>query len=419
MANAYWPNGTKHPYRNSRVNKPLRNSFIKRSALFTAAVLALTPSAFAFDPVSAASVFSRLAIEPELSDPSVSLIDVSTGEVVFESNAFSQRKPASTMKILAGAATLKHLQPEQVFTTRVSIANVPDAIVIDGEFDPWVSMDHRVATKMKRTSFPRIAFNSLSRVKESSGGSIKNLKVYYNGIYASEVSRYKAFYKKRGVKASFIKVTDEKATALVGEEILTSESPQVIKMLDWFMLWSDNQLSERMAKIAAKYAGNEFSDEGVAITFAEILIGLGINPKQIEVVDASGLSRQNKVTAHVLAQLLFKIHSDPVLAKLIESLPVGGKSGTLQSRYIKTAPDAVGLVKAKTGTLSGTVSLAGYVQSGDREYAFAIIADKISRTNAASDRARKTLDRYLAKIAAPLLIPVVESATVVTETQTL
>ena len=391
------------------------NSFIKRSALLTAAVLALTPSASAFDPVLAASVFSRLTEKPELRDPSVSLIDISTGEVVFESSAFSQRKPASTMKILAAAATLKHLQPEQVFTTRVSIANVPDAIVIDGEFDPWVSMDHRVATKMKRTSFPRIAFNSLNRVKESSGGSIKKLNVYYNGIYGSEVSRYKAFYKKRGVKASFIKVTDERATALVSEEILTSRSPQVIKMVNWFMLWSDNQLSERMAKIAAKYAGNGFSDEGVAITFAEILIGLGINPKQLVVVDASGLSRQNKVTAHVLAQLLFKIHSDPVLSKLIESLPVGGKSGTLQSRYIKTAPDAVGLVKAKTGTLSGTVSLAGYVQSGDREYAFAIIADRINRGFSASERARKTLDRYLAKIAAPLAIPVLESSTVLTE----
>ena len=186
-------------------------------------------------------------------------------------------------------------------------------------------------------------------------------------------------------------------------------------MVNWFMLWSDNQLSERMAKIAAKYAGNGFSDEGVAITFAEILIGLGINPKQLVVVDASGLSRQNKVTAHVLAQLLFKIHSDPVLSKLIESLPVGGKSGTLQSRYIKTAPDAVGLVKAKTGTLSGTVSLAGYVQSGDREYAFAIIADRINRGFSASERARKTLDRYLAKIAAPLAIPVLESSTVLTE----
>jgi len=395
------------------------NSFIKRSALLTAAVLALTPSASAFDPISAASVFSRLAVEPELSNPSVSLIDVSTGEIVFESNAFSQRKPASTMKILAAAATLKHLQPDQVFTTRVSLGTVPDSIVIDGEFDPWISMDHRVATKMKRTSFPRIGFNSLSKVKESSGGSIKKLKVYYNGIYANEVASYKAFYKKRGVTASFIKVSDEKATSLVSEEILTSESPQVIKMLDWFLLWSDNQLSERMAKIAAKYAGNEFNDEGVAVTFAEILISFGINPEQIVVIDASGLSRENKVTAHVLAQLLYKIHSDPVLSKLIESLPVGGESGTLRNRYIETAPEAVGLVKAKTGTLTGTVSLAGYVQSGDREYAFVIIADKIRRTNSASDRARKTLDRYLAKIAAPLAIPVPESATVVTEVQIL
>ena len=379
----------------------------------------MTPSASAFDPISAASVFSRLAVEPELSNPSVSLIDVSTGEIVFESNAFSQRKPASTMKILAAAATLKHLQPDQVFTTRGSLGTVPDSIVIDGEFDPWISMDHRVATKMNRTSFPRIAFNSLSKVKESSGGSIKKLKVYYNGIYANEVASYKAFYKKRGVTAAFIKVSDEKATSLVSEEILTSESPQVIKMLDWFLLWSDNQLSERMAKIAAKYAGNEFNDEGVAVTFAEILISFGINPAQIVVIDASGLSRQNKVTAHALAQLLYKIHSDPVLSRLIESLPVGGESGTLRNRYIETAPDAVGLVKAKTGTLTGTVSLAGYVQSGDREYAFVIIADKIRRTNSASDRARKTLDRYLAKIAAPLAIPVPESATVVTEVQIL
>jgi D-alanyl-D-alanine carboxypeptidase len=395
------------------------NSFVKRAALLTAAVLAITPSASAFDPISAASVFSRLAVEPELSNPSVSLIDVSTGEVVFESNAFSQRKPASTMKILAAAATLKHLQPDQVFTTRVSLGTVPDSIVIDGEFDPWISMDHRVATKMKRTSFPRIAFNSLSKVKESSGGSIKKLKVYYNGIYANEVASYKAFYKKRGVTAAFIKVSDEKASSLVSQEILTSESPQVIKMLDWFLLWSDNQLSERMAKIAAKYAGNEFNDEGVAVTFAEILISFGINPAQIVVIDASGLSRQNKVTARALAQLLYKIHSDPVLSRLIESLPVGGESGTLRNRYIETAPDAVGLVKAKTGTLTGTVSLAGYVQSGDREYAFVIIADKIRRTNSASDRARKTLDRYLAKIAAPLAIPVPESATVVTEVQIL
>ena len=394
---------------------------LKRSALLTVAVMIFAPSASAFDPVSAANVFSRLAVEPELGNPSVSLIDVSTGEVVFESNAFSQRKPASTMKLLAATATLQYLLPEEVFSTRVSLGTVPDSIVIDGEFDPWISMDHRTATKMKRTSFPRIAFNSLSKVKKSSGGSIKNLKVYYNGIYANEVASYKAFYKKRGVKASFIKVTDEKAISLASEEILVSESPKVLTMMDWFLLWSDNQLSERMAKLAAKAAGNEFSDAGVAKTFSNILVGLDINPAQLKIIDASGLSRQNKVTAHVLAQLLYKIHSDPVLSQLIDSLPVGGESGTLRNRYLETAPEAVGLVKAKTGTLSGTVSLAGYVQSGDREYAFVIIADRIKRTFSASDRARKTLDRYLAKIAAPLMAPnpVTDTATVVTDLQAL
>jgi D-alanyl-D-alanine carboxypeptidase len=325
------------------------------------------------------------------------------------------------MKLLAAAATLQYLLPEEVFSTRVSLGTVPDSIVIDGEFDPWISMDHRTATKMKRTSFPRIAFNALSKVKESSGGSIKNLKVYYNGIYANEVASFKAFYKKRGVKTSFIKVTDEKAISLASQEILVSESPQVLTMMDWFLLWSDNQLSERMAKLAAKAAGNEFSDAGVAKTFSNILLGFDINPSQLKIIDASGLSRQNKVTAHVLAQLLYKIHSDPVLSQLIDSLPVGGESGTLRNRYLETAPEAVGLIKAKTGTLSGTVSLAGYVQSGDREYAFVIIADRIKRTFSASDRARKTLDRYLAKIASPLMAatPAAETATVVTDLQTL
>jgi len=89
---------------------------MKKSLGFCAAILIanllVTPSAKAFDPVSAANVFARLSVEPEMGNPSVSLLDLSTGEIVFESNAFSQRKPASTMKILAAAATLKHLDPK-------------------------------------------------------------------------------------------------------------------------------------------------------------------------------------------------------------------------------------------------------------------------------------------------------------------
>ena len=386
-------------------------------AFLLSATLLAIPSASAFDPVSAANVFARLAAEPEMGNPSVSLLDLSTGEIVFESNAYSQRKPASTMKILSAVATLKYLNPSQVFATTVSLGTVPDSLVINGEYDPWISMDHRTATKMKRTSFPRLAFNGLSAAKKNSGGSVKKLKVYYNDLYSNEVATFKAFYKKRGVTATFIKVSEEKAISLSGEQVVFSVSPSVKEIMNWFLLWSDNVLSERMARLAAKASGNEFNDKGVSITFATQLIEMGIDPSKIVVKDASGLSRENRVTANVMAKLLYQVHLDPLLATLIDGLPVSGESGTLQRRYVETAPDAVGLVKAKTGTLTGTVSLAGYVQSGEREYAFVVIADKIRRTNSASDQARKTLDRYLAKIASPLLAPVVDTATVVTDYQ--
>jgi len=392
----------------------MKKLFSLCASLLSATLLAI-PSASAFDPVSAANIFARLAAEPEMGNPSVSLLDLSTGEIVFESNAYSQRKPASTMKILSAVATLKYLNPSQVFTTTVSLGTVPDSLVVNGEYDPWISMDHRKATKMKRTSFPRLAFNGLSAAKKNSGGSVKKLKVYYNDLYSNEVATFKAFYKKRGVTATFVKVSEEKAISLSGEQVVYSVSPTVKEIMNWFLLWSDNLLSERMARLAAKASGNEFNDKGVAIAFATQLIEMGIDPSKIIVKDASGLSRENKVTANVMAQLLYKIHSDPLLATLIDGLPVSGESGTLQRRYVETAPEAVGLVKAKTGTLTGTVSLAGFIQSGEREYAFVVIADKIKRSNSASDQARKTLDRYLAKIAAPLLVPVVDTATVVTD----
>jgi len=386
------------------------------SAILAASLL-VAPTAHAFDPVSAGNVFARLAVEPEMGNPSVSLLDLSTGEIVFESNAFSQRKPASTMKILAAAATLKHLDPNYVFSTTVSLGPVKDSLVINGDYDPWISFNDKTAKKMKRTSFLRLAFNSLSAAKKNSGGSVKNLKIYYNDLYSNEVATFKAFYKKRGVKTSFIRVTEPKAQEISGAQILFSDSPTVKEMMNWFLLWSDNALSERMARLSAKAAGHEFNDKGVAITFSTLLQEMEIDPSKIIIKDASGLSRENKVTANVMAKLLYKVHSDPLLATLIEGLPVSGESGTLERRYVETAPGAVGLVKAKTGTLTGTVSLAGYVQSGEREYAFVVIADKIRRTNSASEQARKTLDRYLAKIAAPLFTPVVDTATAVTDLQ--
>ncbi len=66
---------------------------------------------------------------------------------------------------------------------------------------------------------------------------------------------------------------------------------------------------------------------------------------------------------------------------------------------LKSAPSAIGLVRAKTGTLNGTVSLAGYVQGGNQEYIFVAIADQIPRGTTAAKAARTALDKVLAKFA--------------------
>ena len=381
------------------------------SAAILSASLFATSTASAFDPASAATVFARMAASPALSNPSVSLIDVSTGKVVFESNANSPRKPASLMKLLSASATLRYLDPSKTFATSLALGPTLESVVIDGEYDPWISMNSKEAIKMRRTSFYALASKSLSVIAQRSGEPVKKLQVYYNDLYSKDVANFKAYYKKRGVIATIVSVSDSKAKSLATEQIFYSTSPTVKEIMNWFLEWSDNIVSERMARLASRAAGNQFNEEGVAKTFDKVLRELGIDPSKIIVKDASGLSKQNKLTANILSQLLYKIHSDPLFSQLIDGLPVSGKTGTLSKRYIESAPQAVGLVKAKTGTLSGTVSLAGYVQSGDREYAFTIIADNIKRTNYASEQARKTLDIYLGKIAAPLLLPVIDTST--------
>ena len=387
--------------------------FLGLSAAIVAASIFTTSSASAFDPVSAANVFARMAASPALSNPSVSLIDVSTGEIVFESNANSQRKPASLMKLLSAAATLRYLDSATVFATSVSLGPTPNSLVVDGEYDPWISLDAKAASKMKRTYFYGFAAKGLSAVKKNTEGSVKKLDIYYNDLYSSEVLRLKSYYKKKGIKTNFVKVSESEAKSIAGEQAFYSTSPTVREIMNWFLIWSDNDVSERMARLAAKAAGNQFNQNGVVKTFNKVLRDLDIDPSKIVIKDASGLSKENKLTANVLSQLLYKIHSDPLYSQLIAGLPVSGETGTLSERYIESAPQAVGLVKAKTGTLSGTVSLAGYVQSGDREYAFTIIADKIKKTRSASDRARETLDIYLGKIAAPLLVPVIDTSTAI------
>ena len=357
----------------------------------------------ALDPINVAATFERLTAGSALSNPSVVVIDPLTGSVVYEKSAYSPRKPASVLKIYSATAALTYMQPTQRFTTSAWVGVNEKSLVIQGSLDPWMSLSDSVAKKMGRTSIPRIEYNSLSALKEANPGSIRNSTIYYSDLYSQDVANIKAFFLKRGVKAVMKRVSNTQADELSAEQILSSDSPELQEMLGFALTWSDNLLTERIARLASQAAGYPLNDEGVAQTFHEVLAGLGVDSKGLVIKDASGLSRENRVTAKQVGQLLLKIRNDSRFASLIGGLPISGVTGTLRHRFIDTAPQAIGLVRAKTGTLNGTANLAGYVEAGDREYVFVIIADQLKRTSRAEKFARATVDRILGKIAAPLL----------------
>jgi PBP4 family serine-type D-alanyl-D-alanine carboxypeptidase len=176
------------------------------------------------------------------------------------------------------------------------------------------------------------------------------------------------------------------------------------------MLWSDNVISERLARLSAKAAGYNMDEKGVDSVFRDLLTKLEVDDSKLIVADASGLSRKNKITAKLMGELLYKLRKDEKYSLLYTGLPVGGVSGTLKTRFIKTVPAAVGLVRAKTGTLNGTATLAGYVQSTDREYVFVTLADEIPKGNTALNKARAAIDRVLGRIAAPNIPAEISSA---------
>lgn len=369
-------------------------------ALFS---LATTPTAQAVDPVSAASVFTRLIPSQSLANPSAIVMDGGTGEIIYQNNAYAARKPASILKIISAAAAYTYLKASDSFTTSLWSGFDEKSVVIQGSLDPWISFDHKVAVKMGRTSLERIEFNALSSLKEMNHGSTKNTTIYFSNLYSQEVTHLQKFLKSHKANTDLKRVTAIDAIARSNQQILTSTSPTLRTLLDWTLTWSDNLLAERVARLASVAAGHTLDDEGVALTFQELLTQLGVTTTNLVIKDASGLSRENRVTAIQMAQILIAIRHDPRFDSLIKGLPIGGVSGTLRNRFVDTAPNAVGLVKAKTGTLNGTANLAGYVESGEREYVFVIIADNLKRNYTAEKQARATMDRILGKIATPLL----------------
>ncbi|MDP1602377.1 MAG: D-alanyl-D-alanine carboxypeptidase/D-alanyl-D-alanine-endopeptidase [Legionella sp.] len=109
--------------------------------------------------------------------------------------------------------------------------------------------------------------------------------------------------------------------------------------------------------------------------------------------DGSGLSRNDSVTPNQTVSLLqFLFDRFPLSYEYIAALPVSGRDGTLQRRFKK--PNQQDLVRAKTGTMTGVVSLSGYLYTANAHtLAFAIFINNVHGTKlSVSGRYRYLVD---------------------------
>jgi D-alanyl-D-alanine carboxypeptidase len=97
------------------------------------------------------------------------VVDSLTGEIVFERNSTQPRIPASVIKLLATTSILSYMDSQRVFATNIYKGVDPGTIVINGEYDPWISMIQSQAEKMGRTSLPRLGFNTINRFTDLTG----------------------------------------------------------------------------------------------------------------------------------------------------------------------------------------------------------------------------------------------------------
>jgi len=392
-------------------------------------------------PAQLQAAVARARNDPALAPSlSVSVLDVATAEPLLELGADRMLLPASTAKIATAAAVLTALPPDLRLSTRVTAGGAPGVVVLVGGGDPTL------AGPSARADYPAPArLAELARRARATIGTARVAKVLvdeslYSGprlgpewrpSYVSEGSvapvgplmvdggRVRPGRQARVADPALAAgqalaallqpgapVTVARGRAAPGAAVLGAVcSPPVPQLVAQMLTDSDNDLAEALSRQVALAQGRPASFAGAAAAQAQVLDGLlrtvGAAPGSIALVDASGLSRRNRLQPAALTRLLTRAAAgDPQLAPILPALPVAGFDGTLAMRFRGGAAAAgAGSVRAKTGTLDGVSALAGTLRTADgRLLAFDLTADAVPP--ARRMRAEGALDALAAAFAA-------------------
>ncbi|MEA5553362.1 D-alanyl-D-alanine carboxypeptidase/D-alanyl-D-alanine-endopeptidase [Anabaena cylindrica UHCC 0172] len=178
------------------------------------------------------------------------------------------------------------------------------------------------------------------------------------------------------------------------QEIAAIESPLLSELLVETNINSNNLYAEALLRTLANKQplpkNKTTADVGLQV-LKTTLTELGVDPESYIIVDGSGLSRKNLISPAALVQLLQSMNQSSQAKVFRDSLPVAGMSGTLKNRFQNTS--AEGIVQAKTGTMTGVVSLSGYVNAPNYEpLVFSMI---VNQSEQPASVVRKAMDEIV------------------------
>jgi D-alanyl-D-alanine carboxypeptidase/D-alanyl-D-alanine-endopeptidase (penicillin-binding protein 4) len=341
--------------------------------------------------------------------------------------------PASTTKLLTGLTALTELDPQQRFVTRVMRKD--GRLILVGGGDPYlaprlprtkvyaVEADLRTLAQHTAAELRRIHTTSVQLDYETSLFTGPEASPAWEKSYVGQkiVTPISALWADEGVAGGTrvdnapraaaetfarqlerrgIEVTNTPIETKVpspSDPVASVRSATVAQIVEAMIAQSDNEAAEVLLRQAAIAAGRPATFDGGVDTVRDVLRRLDIDTSGLELHDGSGLSRRNRIAPQTLAEVVAASARKAQSDSLVSDLAVGGFTGTLARRFGK-ADSGRGVVRGKSGTLTGVHSLAGYVtdQSGT-PIAFAVMVDRTKSINPFVTEA--ALDRVAAALA--------------------
>jgi len=326
-------------------------------------------------------------------------VDLASGSVLFSQNPALPLAPASNEKLPLTFAALATLGSNYRIETDVFGEGEQDgttftgALVLKGSGDPTLSSAglRSLAAQVRTYGIRRITGGIVA--DESYFDTRRIVAGWKPSFFIEESPPLSALVVNRARVGRFVTRTPALSAATAFRTALRSagivvegpvrlgkvdefsipiaevESPALASIIRFMDRESDNFTAELLLKqLGAVELERGTSAAGAAVVM-QSLAEAGVPMAGVRIVDGSGLSRLDRLTANAVAAILKAAYADPTMKPaFVSALPVAGINGTLADRFRK--PPARGRVVAKTGTTSEASALSGFVST---RYLFTVL----------------------------------------------